>query len=432
MNTEQPQPGKFWAYVAAIVGGLLLLSGIAAVIGYLGLPFVFFYEDMLGWQLGQMAGMFLGLICGGLAIYHGLGSIRNKASRPMKLPPVYAFWISFALVLGLGNVLLNFEIAEVYLFPPLFLLGAALPTLAVLAWASRSLGWPISWRQASLALTAGSTLSIVITIVLDVVIPYLAYLLIPPLDFLTGSFTNTFSRFGILERLFFSPWIIPFLVSTALQAPIPEEFAKVVGVVLFGRRRIHKERQAFMLGMTAGAGFAILENMLYQGLYAQWSGWSWGGITLLRGIGSVLHPLGTGLVALGWFRAREAGWGQLWKVYAVAVGMHTLWNGGFMTFVYLTGLDYYSGGATDIFFYGMGVEILLVVFLLFLSIGLWWLLRRLTTILGKGIIPDLTPTMVSRRTLAVWAFVCVLVIVPIGAALGPAWGEIRSLMLLRP
>jgi succinate-acetate transporter protein len=92
METEaSSRPGKFFAYVAVLVGGLLLLSGLAAVVGYLGLPFVAFGEDVLGSQLGQMAGMFLGLVCGALAVYHGLMSILNRRSHPLKLPPVYLF-----------------------------------------------------------------------------------------------------------------------------------------------------------------------------------------------------------------------------------------------------------------------------------------------------------------------------------------------------
>jgi RsiW-degrading membrane proteinase PrsW (M82 family) len=46
-------------------------------------------------------------------------------------------------------------------------------------------------------------------------------------------------------------------------------------------KRIQNERAAFVLGMAAGAGFAILENMGYQGVFAQFYGWSWGCITAL-------------------------------------------------------------------------------------------------------------------------------------------------------
>jgi RsiW-degrading membrane proteinase PrsW (M82 family) len=436
--TSPTPPGKFWAYVAVIAGGGLLLSGLAAAIGYLGLPFynfgkylLYLQNTILGLQLGQVAGMFLGLVCGALALYHGFGSIINRASHPLRLPPFYLFWLVFALVLGLGNVVLNFHVAEAFLFPPLFLLGAALPTLGVVAWAARRLGWPITWRQGALALVAGSTLSIFITLVLVGMLPLLAYLLITPLEFLAYSFGEVFvwGHPNFLERLFFSPLLIVFLITTALAAPIPEELAKALGVSLFGRQRITNERQAILIGLVCGAGFAILENMLYEGVYAQYSGWSWGGITLLRAIGSVLHPLGTALVALGWFRMEQRGPGQLFKAYLVAVGLHTLWNGGFDVFVYLTGLDYYAGVGPSLSLYGLAVEVALVIFLVVLSLGLWWLLYRLVASLAQGIEPDLAPPIFSSRALAGWALACALVIIPIGAALGPAWSQIQAIML---
>jgi RsiW-degrading membrane proteinase PrsW (M82 family)/tetratricopeptide (TPR) repeat protein len=304
----------------------------------------------------------------------------------------------------------------------------------VVAWAARRLGWPITWRQGALALVAGSTLSIFVAILLEALLPYLAFLLVAPLGFLSHSFGEVFASGGpdILGRLFFSPLIVGFLIATALEAPIPEEFAKALGVMLFGRQRISDERRALMVGLACGAGFAILENMVYEGLYAQFSGWSWGGITLLRGLGAALHPIGTALVALGWFRMRESGIGTLFKAYLAAVGLHTLWNGGFSAFVYLTGLDYYGGLGPSLSIYGLAIEGLLVVFLVALSLGLWWLLRHLVTDLAKGIEPDLTPTIVTQRALAGWAFACALVIIPIGAALSPAWGQIQVVVLAGP
>jgi len=330
----------------------------------------------------------------------------------------------------LGNALLNFGVAEEFLFPPLFFLGAALPTLSVIAWVARRLGWPVTWRQASLALVAGSTLSVFVALFLETFMPLLIMLLVPPLESLGRSFGDVFASSGpgFLERLFFSPTFIVFLVFTALQAPIPEEFAKVLGVVLFGRRRLTHERQVLAVGLACGAGFAILENMLYEGLYAQYSGWSWGGITLLRGLGAVLHPLGTALVALGWFRMRKEGLGALLKAYAVAVGLHTLWNGGFAALVYLTGLGYYGELGPSVSIYGTVIEVSLVLFLVALSAGLWWLLYHLVSGLAQEIEPDLSPTILSPRALAYWALACAVVIIPIGAALGPAWGEIQEVI----
>lgn len=431
MKSQSDRPSKIWALFAVIFGSLLLLGGCSASIGFLGLPGTSYGDDFLGAQLGQMAGMFLGLGGGMLALYHGIASLRGRPSRPLRLAPAYVFFLVFAIVLGLGNVILNFEIGETFLFPPLFLLGAALPTLAVLAWGLGRLGWPITWRHGAFAFVIGSTISIVLAIVLEGIIPFVAYALLYPLRELGYYFSDTlaFGSSGFLERLFSSPAILVFMLFTAFEAPIPEEFAKVLGVTFLGRKRITNERQAFALGMLSGAGFAILENMLYEGLYAQWSGWGWGGITLLRGIGAVLHPLGTGIVALGWFRVRERGFRELLKSYALAVGLHTLWNGGFMPFVYLTGLETISVSSRTLSVYGEAIGVLLFAFLVILSLGLFWLLRRIVGGMAQEVKPELVPVRISPRTLAMWGLVCGLIIIPIGAALGPAWRDIQAVLL---
>jgi RsiW-degrading membrane proteinase PrsW (M82 family) len=432
MKENTSTPSKFWAYIAVLFGGFLLLAGCTATGGFLGIPILDLGEDLLGAQLGQMAGIFLGLGCGTLALVHGFNSVLNRRSGSFWLAPPYIFGIVFALVLGLGNLVLNFNVSEEFLFPPLFLLGAALPTMAVVAWAARRLAGSITWRQAALSLVAGSTLSIFIAILLETFLPFLVYNILYPLEDLAYTFSDTlgFGSSGFLERLFFSPVILVFLLFTAFQAPLPEEFAKALTLPFFGRKRIQSERQAFMIGMASGAGFAILENMLYEGLYAQWSGWSWGGITLLRGVGSVLHPLCTGVVALGWFRMREGGFKELLKAYGIAVGLHTLWNGGFLPFVYLSGIENFTGAYETFSVYGEAIEIVLVLFLAALSLGLWWLLHRMVTNMAVEAGPDLAPVRISARSLAFWGFTCALIIIPIGAAIGPAWDSIREVLIL--
>jgi RsiW-degrading membrane proteinase PrsW (M82 family) len=427
----ETKPSKFWAYIAVLVGFFLLVSGLAAIIGYLGLPAFLPFSDALAYELGNIAALYLGLVGGMLAVYHGIGSITKHKSNLFKLPSFYVFWIMLALVLGLGNLILNQKISVDYLFPPIFVLGASLSTLAVLAWAFHKLGWPITWRQAALAFVCGSTLSVLVAIILETVLPYLIYLL-TPLGYLADSFSGlSWGNAGFFERLFASPFIIVFLIVTALEAPLPEEFAKALAIPMFGRLRITNERQAFAIGLASGAGFAVLENMLYEGMYAHYNGWSWGGITLLRAIGSILHPIGTGIIALGWFRMKEGGAGKLFKAYFLSVLLHTLWNGGFQPVVYLTGLDYYADNGASLSVYGETLNILLIGYLLLLSAGLWWLMRRIVNSLSQNIQADLSPALVSRRAMALWAVACTAIIIPIGATLSPAWDSIRNLMLGR-
>jgi len=424
----QTKPSKFWAYIAVLIGIFLLLSGLAAAIGYFGLPFFLSVGEALSYELGNIAALYLGLLGGALAVYHGMGSIANHKSSKLKLPFFYVFWIILGLVLGLGTLIINNDIAVDFLFPPLFVLGAALSVFAVLAWTYRKMGFPITWRQASLAFISGSTLSIIVTIILGSIISFVIYLLVNPLWYIADEFAYIgWGAPDFIEKLFASPLILVILAVTALQAPIPEEFAKALGVPMFGRARIKNERQAFAIGLASGAGFAILENMLYEGIHAYYNGWSWGGITLLRSIGTVLHPLGTGIIALGWFRMREGGGaGKLFKAYLLSVGLHTLWNGGFEPLVYLTGLSYYTNASISV--YGETLNILLIGYLVLLSLGLWWLLRRIVNEISERVDTKPETAPVSSRLIAIWAVACTAIIIPIGATLSPAWKEIRTLI----
>ena len=221
MDTNKPS--KVLAVITTIVGALPLFGGCSAGVSYLGLIAVAPREDVLSAQLGQMAAIFLGLISGGLALFHGLGSILNRRSKPLKFAPFYVFWIIFALVLGLGNLLLNGHVSEEFLYPFIFLLGASLPTLAVLAWAFRCLGWPVTWRQGAMMLVAGSTLSIAIAIILEGILPILYFLLIEPFEYMAAGLMDIFYSGGpeLFERLFYSPLLIFFFIFIALQAPQP-------------------------------------------------------------------------------------------------------------------------------------------------------------------------------------------------------------------
>ncbi len=271
------------------------------------------------------------------------------------------------------------------------------------------------------------------TIFLGGILPYIFYLLIEPLSYLAYDFFDILDPGvpGSLERIFFSPLLIFPLLYIAFQAPFPEEFAKALGPNLM-KKRIQNERQAFALGLASGAGFAILENMLYQGVYAQWSGWTWGGITALRGIGSVGHSLWTGIIALALFRERkrESGWfGRLMRAYLASVGLHTLWNGGYMTLFYILGLEYYANAGSDLIIYGENIQISLIFILIAMTAFNWWLLGRITASLATEDKPEIVPALISRRALAFWAVACTLIIIPVGAALGGAWAEIKTALL---
>ena len=437
---ETKRPGKFPAILAVLTGVFLLLSGLSAGGGYLRVRlFDFFGEHLLIDALSAIGGIALGLVGGGLAIVHGLGSLMGRPSRKFRLPRAYFFYLVFALILAIGNLLLvgtdqgRFTEALVrILFPSVFVLGASVPVLAGLAFAGRRLGWPATWRQISLSFVSGGTLSILATILVSSVLPYIFYLLIEPLAVFTEGVVGSLvgSGSGIIERIFFSPLLFFYLLYIAFQAPFPEEFAKALGPRFFGRR-IRNERMAFLIGMSSGAGFAIVENMRYQGLFAAFYGWSWGGITALRGIGAIDHALWTGIIALALFRERDRrrGWlGRVGRAYLFSVGLHTLWNGGYMALLYFIGLDHIAGAGPSFDVYGEWIEVSLVAILAAMAALNWWILTRYLASLQTVKMQEIAPERITKRALAAWAFACVLVIVPVGAAIGRAWPQIRSVL----
>jgi RsiW-degrading membrane proteinase PrsW (M82 family) len=114
------------------------------------------------------------------------------------------------------------------------------------------------------------------------------------------------------------------LVRQRLEAPLVEEFLKVLGLLMLAlayRRGVRKmpwleaEGSWYALGYVCGLLFGVVENFGYG---------EFGG---LRFLALFSHALGSGLVGLGlyWgFFRRRGGWGIL--AYSAAVLLHSLWN----------------------------------------------------------------------------------------------------------
>ncbi|WP_139256668.1 PrsW family intramembrane metalloprotease [Herbiconiux ginsengi] len=136
------------------------------------------------------------------------------------------------------------------------------------------------------------------------------------------------------------------LWGSVIQAPIVEEGAKAVGVLillLFFRKQFDGPVDGLVYGATVAAGFAFTENILYFGQALIESGGVGLGFTfVLRGIMSpfahVMFTACTG-VALG-FAARRKGFlkgvGIFFAGLVLAMALHALWNGS--SFV-VEGLD---------------------------------------------------------------------------------------------
>jgi hypothetical protein len=86
------------------------------------------------------------------------------------------------------------------------------------------------------------------------------------------------------------------------------------------------QRQAFLLGVVSGAGFALLEGVL-NGVMALMNPAIWGGLMLVRGGTAAIHCVATGFVALGWYAILvEKRWGRGLALGALGVAIHGTWN----------------------------------------------------------------------------------------------------------
>jgi RsiW-degrading membrane proteinase PrsW (M82 family) len=121
-----------------------------------------------------------------------------------------------------------------------------------------------------------------------------------------------------LRDLLASPWVVLVMVDLAVVAPLTEEAGKALGAFWFGRPTTRRE--AFLAGAAAGTGFAVIENLLYAAFTGAFGG-PWQAVVLARTVGSAVHPLASGLVALG-VHDREAGGGaaSLLRGYGAAWG----------------------------------------------------------------------------------------------------------------
>lgn len=130
-------------------------------------------------------------------------------------------------------------------------------------------------------------------------------------------------------------------LSTVVQAPVVEEFAKGLGVLLifmFGRRAFDGPLDGVVYGALVGAGFAFTENILYFATSLIEGGVAETTFTFfLRGILSPFaHVMFTAVTGYMLGRAARAGATNSQAVGPWVVGMlgaaalHALWNGSAM------------------------------------------------------------------------------------------------------
>lgn len=409
----------------AIAGLLLALPGLLATFAFLCTTLWWTVDgggsDAI--RLGLVTFTLMAVTVGaGMSVaWHSLRSLQGKTSKPLRLPPAWALAGVFGLFVATGLFILENDFAAGLFFPPVLLVAAALPPLLAIAWFTRQQAEGLTWRRGLVAFAGGATASVLIAIVLEI-------LLIAIILALVFNLANTVMKSleALIEALagediawaITSPGFIYIFVQMALIAPLAEEFAKpIVTLPLIGRL---SRQDAFLVGAMAGAGFAALENVVYVSAGLSF----WAGILIVRALGGAIHPLGSGLVALGWhdILRGESKAGLKWLArFGPATGIHALWNGGSLLVITLASAQFFGQlpreiDVLELSAAGTTLALLIVLGLAALGIG--------RSIVQNMKVPGPPPSAesadieftLSDRSVAIWALACVVAIVPAGIA----------------
>lgn len=381
----------------------------------------------------------------GLAAFiHANNSLQNKPSKPLQLPATPLLLAgSFVLLLVLGLALNEDNYGAAIFLAPILVTCATLPPLWTVAWMipqarpARVKGQAevvsavenvqgnaaqpsLSWRRGLLSFAGGATVGVSIAVVLEILLPViilsLVFNLTEGLSVQMNALFRALSNAQVAEALT-NPAFVFVFIQIALIAPLAEELAKPL-VTLPLLRHLSKQ-EAFWVGALAGAGFAAVENVIYAT-----SGLSiWAGILVVRALGGALHPLGSGLVAQGWWgvlRGEKAAGLNWLKRFGIATAVHAAWNGGSLLVITLGGARLFGELPPEIDLLGLSAAGTTLAFLVILGISALWIGRLVghdRPMLGaqeeaspeSGLVP-------SDRALALWAVVCLLAIVPAGIA----------------
>jgi RsiW-degrading membrane proteinase PrsW (M82 family) len=293
-----------------LLGGLLLL-GITALLSVAGEG-----EDLSAVSLLVML-ILASLAGGGAGLYHAIRSLMRRPSAPFSLPN---FWVLLALtvvILGTGIALFatNQPTGSMELIILLVLLSSIVPYLAVLALGLQRLGTTVTWRHIVLAWTNGATLAVLLGSLLELLLTLA----------LLGAAGSSVDLSGLNSNNFGT---VAALILVAVIAPVVEETTKQISG-FFLLPRIKKPQEAFLIGLAAGIGFAIVESAGYIGsAQADWVGIAFGRV----GAG-LLHGMGAAMAGLGWYYAFKGKGAPRRALLAVgflayAYLQHAIFNGG--------------------------------------------------------------------------------------------------------
>jgi hypothetical protein len=379
----------------AVAGLSIALLGLLGGGLYFVLPLAFKRGevDPLQVSIVGMAFIVLGLGLGFPLGWQGLRSLLGYPSRPFRPRLVGLLLTLFVLAVVVGQIVLTTDFLAPLIFPFFHVLGAALPSLIVVAFVGRRLASaavPVRWREVVLQTGSGAFLAIFLAFGLEATFglftlfaALLPVALTPDgmvwLQELTADLQDPSwiaDPVNFSQVLFSPPIAVTLVLIFVVIAPMGEELFKPLGVALMSYRRPGAD-QAFLWGVAGGAGFAMAEGLFNAAVALE----GWSAVVLLRVGSTLMHCLGSGLMGLGWYyllRTRRP-----WRVlgtYAASVGLHVLWNMGAIGMAAISlGAIAYGADEASLALSGLGVLVLgayLILLALFMAFAIYYLTGR--------------------------------------------------------
>jgi hypothetical protein len=322
-----------------VLAAPLVLCGLCSAAFYLVAPFIV-KRSTSAIQANIFLGSFaaLGIMFGAVWAWQGIAALRGRAAEPAAraFPHVSILVAAFLLAILFGLGALAVKPVAAFAFPPFHFLAAALPPLALLAYAAHRLGATSGLRALIVSLGWGALGSTVFATLLEggigviiVVIASIALSVAPDgaalLERLSAELNSlqSLDEQTIVRHLISNPAVVAaVMLYFAGIVPFVEEAFKTL-IVAFADPRRTAARDMLLWGLAAGAGFALVENALNTSAAVDiWA------IAMLTRIGAtVMHVANGATMARGWYAARvERRWSRLLIAYAASVCLHAVWN----------------------------------------------------------------------------------------------------------
>jgi hypothetical protein len=330
------------ALLLGIVGtglGLLLLGvGLFSAIGGDKTP-----EAFLTSVSAAPSGVLL-LALGLTAAWLGWRAARGWVAGPVVLPPWWVSALAFAVAVGAGWSALQRD--WWWLFLPFGTLAVFAPVAMTGRFGLPSGGARPGVARLLPAFAWGAIVTPLLAIIIELIAAVLAIVAAvfgfmlrgqPYLDIVTDTWrhlqgrTLTDAQTEALLRLTVRQPIVLVIGAFVLvfAGPVTEELCKFGATLLFSRTRPDRADRdstliVFLIGLTAGLGFAVTENIFYA---AQAGAGGWTALILTRMVTPLMHGTASALFALGWAQQRRAP--QSWSLLRgalLALSLHMAWN----------------------------------------------------------------------------------------------------------